>query len=211
MKNYIDFEWEAGRRYRLFTFRRFLADLYNLKIPSVYPLDYKFDGMTVIREVAVGSATVEFDSLQNYLTAMRSICRGKYATLVREEEYDKFVKQYASVIELTNASERIYVEPRTCYYFVGSGYQLHMNIHYVDGGYTTFSLDVNDLTPDEREDKFAIRDKWLMEQDSTFDYCKRQTQTIDKILKHFTDLSNTWEGEYRLFASEEDYKEYMED
>ena len=202
MHNYIDYEWNEKRTYRLFTLRRLIADLYTLESPKVFPLAYRFEGMSIVREVAEGSAVVRFNTLANYLTAMRELQKGNNAVMVRDDDYNKIFNQYAKLVTKPKGEEKIYAEPASACIWTGrTGNVLQIDIHYTTGFYTTTLMDVTDYTYDERKDVMALRDEWLSGQDSRFDYCKEQTDIIDSIIMHLTDLHNTYNGQYVMFQN----------
>jgi len=203
MKNYIDYMWTPKSVYKLFTMRRLIADVYRLKSPQVFPIQGMVSNMEVVREGRDGELWVRFNTLEDYVNTFRNLSRHKNVVMCREEDYDKFVKQYSKIIQLPIESDetKLYAEPKGgCVYTARMGHVLQIDIHYINGFYTTTIMNVSDKTYKEKQDVMALRDEWLESlTDSKFEYMKEQTANIDAIVNHVQDISNPYEVQYNLF------------
>lgn len=174
--------------------------MYNLQVGGVYPLRLDYEGIKVIRTIADGSYIVQFNSLQNYVNAFRKIAK-ENASIVREEDYPRFVKQYATIAEVTDVEEKVYAKPSNEFWLKDKGTVLQIDIYYTTGFYTTTYMELDGYSYNERRDSYHMRDIWLQQQGTSFDYCKRQTENIDSIVAHLSDIHNTASGQLQLFKT----------
>lgn len=203
MKNYMDYLWRPENVYKVFSLRRLITDVYGLDDTNVFPISVDtISCIEKVREGRTGELYVRFNSLVDYATAFRCFSARRDTVMVKDTDYNKFVQQYRNVVEvpLNKENAKIYAEPSSaCIYLPNSGYVLTVDIYYANGFYTQHNIDVNDKTYEERKDVYAIRDEWLNSLDDSYSYLKEQTENIDAIARHITDISNSYEGQLRLF------------
>lgn len=200
MKNYFDFDWTKGTVYAVISDRRLLVDVFNsqnLNTPPVFIPTRDF----VVQSNDDGMWVGTFNEFADYRKCFEWAHSTGYHTLIRKNDYDKFISQYRIALgrQIPNKG-RLYAEVRgTSFWDAVKGTVQEVSVYFVDGTYTTTFVGVTSgygkLTDEE-----DILNRYFDEYDSGNDDCRKNTDFALSVRAHFHSIENRPDQQERYFS-----------